>query len=209
MTEEDELIGLLESLDVRDRKDALQRICRALEGGARLSLANNLTLANLIARQRHSTDLTVRRWFYKYVGLMQADSYLPWLLGKLRTETDLQTLAWLVGAIVAILGPSEAARELLRYDLPEEVVNNAEIYGAYFRPELVQEPLVELVTTRETPLSLRWATFLNARWRKQQLGLFVRELGEHEDPEVAEFSIWSAIRSGAALRDTLIDPDKI
>ena len=206
---EEELVSLLESLDLKDRKDALQVVCNALEAGMTLRLENNLLLASLIARQRHSSDEVLRRWFYKYVGLVRAHSYLPWLLGQLTIETDLQTLAWLAGAIVALLGPANALAELRHKDLPDDIARDALIYGAYFRPELIDTHTVERLTNADTFLINRWATFLNARWREKQLSEYVRELGEHPDAEVAEFALWSAMKQGTNVGETLLDPDKI
>lgn len=204
-----ELVSLLASVDARDRKDGLQAICEALEDGYELRLENNLLLAGLIAAQRNSSDEVLRRWFYKYVGLGQATAYLPVLLTRASAERDPQTIAWLIGAVVALMGLEEALDHLRNAGVNEDLLVHAPTFGAYFLPELRNKNLVGVVTTDEDALLRRWASFLSSRWRESELQEYVKELNQTEDPEIAEFSVWSMTRSSGRLVDTRLEPDRI
>lgn len=204
-----ELVSLLASLDVRDRKDGLQAICDALETGYELRLENNLFLARLIAEQRNSTDEVLRRWFYKYVGLRGAGSYLPLLLSRATEESDPQTVSWIIGATVALLGLEPAVAELRSHGVREDLLAHARTFGAYFRPDLIDKQLVQALTASDDDLLDRWASFLSSRWRESELQEYVRELNLSLDAEVAEFSVWSVSRSSGHLVDTRLEPDII
>jgi hypothetical protein len=75
----DEVLWLLLSEDPHRVKRGLQLVCNAVE--AHSSARPRLSPAVRLATNRHmiSSDVLVRRWLYKFIGLVGDDTHVPYL----------------------------------------------------------------------------------------------------------------------------------
>ncbi len=207
-----ELAYLLSSDSAHMVKRGLQRICDAIESGHRVDLQRNADILALIARQKASSDVGVRRWLYKLTGLLGDASYVPYLVGQLRYyETDPEAQSWIVASLFALKPSAEALRAVDRAGL-EFYGTSLELAARYFRSAAppLDEVSLKRALTYGGSLENLWLSLLYGRNPITVRKDVIIDLNRHHNAQVAEYSVWAVYRDPAGdIGDLSVYPQEI
>jgi hypothetical protein len=204
----EELLFLLSSGNPHLIKRGLQRICDAAEHGRRIDLARDSALRALVVVQQRSTDVLVRRWLYKLIGLSGNGSWVAWLQGQLAGhETDPENLSWAIAALHALVGRAEANLRLVRASRdPDDIV--VQLSRRYFvrGPPLGRE-VVSGVVGDDQALAHQWLSLLFGKDPGVVPREVVGELATSDEAAVSEYAIWAVHADpGGRLRHLSLHP---
>lgn len=204
---------LLQSGDAALSKRGLQELCSLLEGGVTLPRVYHSELLRMLSRHLDSSDLLVRRWTYKAIGLFGARGFTPALRGKIaRHESDPENITWAIAAFRrleprrsfdqnALVGVSKAASDLAQ---------------GYFAPSLRPKSLRALKANvnDQDSLSLLWTSLIygvsKGRVADSRAKPLIQELNHHDDAAVVEYSIWALNEApSSGFSDILIYPQDL
>ncbi|WP_430495929.1 hypothetical protein ACQRWP_16810 [Micromonospora trifolii] len=188
----EELLALLASGDDALAKRALQRLCYAIEAGRRVDLTKDPRLYAATANLKGSTDLHVRRWLYKLIGLLRIEQLAPWLAGQLNgVDTDLENMSWAAGALHVVAGTAHTRTSLVKIGLDPDAAA-VKLAAGYFRGSVPVEPVVlRKAMADDDPLVHRWISLRYGRdpsvLPKEVLG----DLVTSSTASVAEYAVWA------------------
>lgn len=218
-SEEQALIeALLVMPDAALRKTGLQRMCSLYEVGARLAEAFKISL--LLNALMWDKAEEVRRWACKAVALVRnRDANLDALTSRIvDVDPDLENATWAITALFSIVG-TDCARAILREKgiaLDEPGLLASMLFAANGCGAAEGASRVDIEVA--PPLTLKWACLLFG-YNKVPENLFhprlanvklMGELNGHDEPTVAEYSIWALVQNpDCEISDLGFDPRDI
>jgi class 3 adenylate cyclase len=195
----DEVLWLLLSEDPHRVKRGLQLVCNAVE--AHSSHRPRLSNVVRLAANRHmiSSDILVRRWLYKFIGLVGDETYVPYLIGQLQAaEDDEENLSWAAAAVYGVLPRAAAEGALAPLELPRAQTVKY-VCSRYFDPggpPLSHHQVKRLLASGDT-LDLLWLCLSYGKSPELVPKRVLTELNHADDPTVVEYSLWALYQDRA------------
>lgn len=202
LTEETAYIELLlRDLDANSKKNGLQRLCALYRSGS--TLLNPAPLRTVITGLLNDESAKVQRWALNALALLgtvrEANPILR-SIDDFRSSPD--NLGAAISALSVLMPPTDFDKALRSADLPLEgsILFAAAQQNDKFLPKL-RTGRINIETA--SPVDLRMATIL-VGLGKTQFRLFsphhtnasmIGELNSHDDPTVAQYSIWAVFEN--------------
>ncbi|GIF02771.1 nucleotidyl cyclase domain-containing protein [Actinoplanes siamensis] len=187
-----ELLALLASGDDILVKNALQRLCYAIEAGQRVDLSRDPRLYAAIVNLKGSTDRYVRRWLYKLVALLRIGQLAPWLIGQLDgVDTDPENISWAAGALHVVAGRAFARRNLAGVGIDPDAVA-IQLAAGYFQVSApVERSVLRKAMDDDDPLLHRWISLRYGRDPSVLPKEVLADLVSGSTASVTEYAVWA------------------
>ncbi|WP_128562086.1 hypothetical protein [Methylobacterium crusticola] len=215
MSEGDAIViaHLLRSREYGQIKIGLQRACEFYEAQRYFRDPSVLVVAG--GQHLSSPDVKVRRWAYKLVALLRANTLLEPLREAIKVETDAENLSWAVAAFFRLAPQKD--REALRKEENTPFFNTAlELSATLYeeRPDLERRTMIDLKAFEADVLVQKWICLLTGYAGLPQHSVsrrfsdleLARNLVSHDDKEIVEYSIWALHRNSQGTPGKLLIP---
>lgn len=204
---------LLRSREYGQIKIGLQRACEFYE--AQRYFRDPSVLVVAAGQYLSSPDVKVRRWTYKLVALLRANTLLEPLREAIKVEADAENLSWAVAAFFR-LAPQKDRDELLKEENTAFFNTALELSATLYeeRPDLERRTMIDLRAFEADVLVQKWICLLTGYAGLPQHSVsrrfsdleLARNLVTHDDKEIVEYSIWALHRNRQGTPGKLLIP---
>lgn len=210
------IFALLKSGSPDQEKRGLQAICALLEKGILIQEEDKAELLRDISKFKLSNNVILRRWLYKVIGLLNQRHYISYLKSQLYDhETDEENRTWITAAIYRLLEKKEASA-IIRASSVDSILT--QLSSGFYEPIFLPKSIKTLsqIIDDNNEIGLKWLGLIygnasqNIPVNPVKLKDLITRLNLHDDPIVAEYSIW-ALQKAPFCRysDCLIPPQDI
>lgn len=211
------IIQLISHEEDTFQKKGLQNLCEFIEDGGDLSSKQYHNVLKSISKLKKSEFVLVRRWLYKAIGLLKEKKYIPYLISQLKEfEDDSENRTWIIAVLHLLHDNKEESDSIIG---SSNTSDSGLIARGYFDSDALNEvnpKLFRKILDKNDPLELKWFSLLYGdnkeaiRLENESSKDLLIQLNSHDDPKVAEYSIWALHHSDdGSFTDSTILPHQI